>query len=317
MFVESLSGYPEIIPVPDQTAKTAADCLYKYIFTRHGPFKSLISDRGSAFLSQIMKHLCNRFQIKQVFTSSYHPQTNSKVERKWPMIWSALRSYCLDQNDWEDKIPSILYALRATPSVSTGFAPAFVLNGRDLALPLQSALTPPATHRVGVDSYIRELLPKLELVREIAKDNVLKAQTTYKKYYDKTQREMTYNPGDLVWLHQPFTPKGICAKLHKRYIGPFYVIRKGLNDTYILRDSVTHKLQPAPVHVNRLRKHVESQDMFEERFRDLFPDSQAVASEEIPEETSSVDEGVEVPQASIFAPDEAGTVPVTTDTGTP
>ena len=267
LFVESLSGYPELIPVRDQTAKTAAKCLYEYIYARHGAPKSLVSDRGSAFLSQIMKQLCNRFQIKQVFTSAYHPQTNAKVERRWPMIWSALRSYCVDQNDWEDKIPSILYALRATPSVTTGFSPAFILNGRDLTLPLQSALTPVSTKRTGVDSYVRELLPRLELVREIARENVLKAQKIYKKYYDKTKREITYNPGDLVWLHQTFTPKGVCAKLHRRYVGPFYIIRRGLNDTYILRDSVTHKLQSAPVHVNRLRKHVEGQDMFEERFK--------------------------------------------------
>src|SRR5678815_5926534 len=87
-----------MIPVRDTSAKTTADCLFQYIFARHGPPKSLVSDRGAAFLSKVMQELCNRFNIKQLHTSSYHAQTNSRVERQWPMIWAALRAYCTDQN---------------------------------------------------------------------------------------------------------------------------------------------------------------------------------------------------------------------------
>lgn len=78
MIVESLSGYPEIIPVKDQTAKTAADCLYEYVFARHGAPKYLVSDRGAAFLSQVMGQLCSRFGVKRLFTSAYHPKVTRK-----------------------------------------------------------------------------------------------------------------------------------------------------------------------------------------------------------------------------------------------
>lgn len=59
MFVESLSGYPKMIPVRDQSAKITADCLFQYIFARNGPPKSLVSDRGATFLSKVMQELCN------------------------------------------------------------------------------------------------------------------------------------------------------------------------------------------------------------------------------------------------------------------
>lgn len=75
------------------------------------------------------------------------------------------------------------------------------LDGRELTLPLQSALTHTSTKRTGVDSYERELLPRLELLIQIANENVglLKAETIYKTYYDETQKEKAYSPGDLVW----------------------------------------------------------------------------------------------------------------------
>jgi len=271
--VESLSGYPEMIPVRDQSAKTAADCLFQYIFARHGPPKSLVSDRGSAFLSKVMQELCNRFKVKQLHSSSYHAQTNSRVERQWPMIWAALRAYCADQNSWEQKLPSILYALRATPSTANGWSPNFILHGRDLELPLQSALTPASTGSQSIDAYLKELLPKLEIVRQVALDNILVAQRTYKHYYDLKGRPVSYNPGDLVWLNVPFTTKGVCTKLRKKFVGPFYIVRKGSNDTYILRECGTNKLQPAPVHVNRLRTHIDGRDFLQERFSDLLPSS--------------------------------------------
>ena len=273
MFVESLSGYPEMIPVRDTSAKTTADCLFQYIFARHGPPKSLVSDRGAAFLSKVMQELCNRFNIKQLHTSSYHAQTNSRVERQWPMIWAALRAYCEDQNSWEQKLPSISYALRATPSTANGWSPNFIMHGRDLELPLQSALTPSSKGSQGIDAYLSELLPKLEIVRQVALDNIRLAQQTYKHYYDLKDRPVAFNPGDLVWLNVPFTTKGVCTKLRRKFVGPFYIVRKGSNDTYILRECGTNKLQPAPVHVNRLRVHIEGRDFLQERFHDILPDS--------------------------------------------
>jgi len=87
--------------------------------------------------------------------------------------WAALWAYCTDQNIWKQKLPSILYALKAMPSTANGWSPNFILHGRDLELPLQSALTPSSTGSQGIDAYLRELLSKLEIVRQVALDNIL------------------------------------------------------------------------------------------------------------------------------------------------
>ena len=208
--------------------------LYDNIFSRFGPPKSLLSDRGTAFLSKIVADLCKRFKVKQIYTSSYHPQTNSTVERVWSVLWAALRATCVAQTDWEDKISSIAYAFRCTPSTSSKFTPAMLLYGREMNLPLQSALLPTATGTTSVDTYIRQLLPRVQLTRRVAMDNIKAAKGLYKRYYDKDSRPTAYEPGDMVWLHNSYNPKGVCPKLRRKYERPYFVTHRTEHDTYSL-----------------------------------------------------------------------------------
>src|SRR6218665_2860143 len=46
MCVESLTRWPEAIPPKDQSASTIVQALYREVFTRYGPPKTLLSDRG-------------------------------------------------------------------------------------------------------------------------------------------------------------------------------------------------------------------------------------------------------------------------------
>jgi len=188
----------------------------------------------------------------------------------WSVLWAALRSYCVDQKDWDNHLTSIAYALRASPSASSKFSPAMILYGKDLDLPLQASLLPSSTGRVGVDTYVRQLLPRLQITRQVALDNIKAAQQSYKKFYDRNQRPATYEPGEMVWLHSSYNPKGVCQKLRIKYEGPFYVVTRLSKDTYKLRNAKTNQLMLSPVHVNRLRLHENHQDILWQRFHDLM-----------------------------------------------
>ena len=43
--------------------------------------REILTDQGIAFMSRVMKHVCNLLQIKQVRISVYHPQMDGLVER--------------------------------------------------------------------------------------------------------------------------------------------------------------------------------------------------------------------------------------------
>src|SRR6218665_2709550 len=270
LLVETTTKWPELFALPDQKAQTVANVHYDHIFTRYGPPNSILTDRGQNFMSTVVSEVCKRFNVKRLLTSSYHAQTNSSAERFFSSLWQSLRTYCLTQKDWDKYLSTILYAHRATPSASsTQFSPAFLLYGREMKLALENALVPVKTGKITADAYIKELLPKLEIARDIAKSNIESAQQRYKAQYDKHQNPTTYEPGAFVWLHNPHTPKGDSPKLKRKYEGPYYVVQRTDKDTYILRHTMNNKLHPSPVHVNRLRPHLNERDMLFSWFEHL------------------------------------------------
>ena len=77
--IDGFTHWPEFIAIPDATAKTITRAFFEDIICRHGCPKRLLSDRGSQFLSNLIKEVCCLLDIKQVYTSGYHPQTNGQT----------------------------------------------------------------------------------------------------------------------------------------------------------------------------------------------------------------------------------------------
>ena len=128
LVVDSYSKWSEAFPLRTQEATEVAAVLFKEVICRYGAPNVLISDRGRNFLSNLVKALCELFQITRYYTSSYRPLLNGSVERMNSVILQALRIYCKGkQDDWVDLLPSIMMAYRMTPATqSTQFSPFFL-----------------------------------------------------------------------------------------------------------------------------------------------------------------------------------------------
>ena len=57
-WIDYLTKWPELFAVPDQTALTIARLLVEQVISRHGVPSQLLSDRGAAFLSNLLRELC-------------------------------------------------------------------------------------------------------------------------------------------------------------------------------------------------------------------------------------------------------------------
>jgi hypothetical protein len=64
------------------TAEGAADIYYFNVFRFHGIPKKIFFDWGPQFATRFMRALYKRLDIETGFTTAYHSQDNSKVERK-------------------------------------------------------------------------------------------------------------------------------------------------------------------------------------------------------------------------------------------
>ena len=81
LLVDSYSHWVELFPLKTLEAKEIAEKLYHECITRFGLFKTLVTDRGSNFLSKIIERLCELCKIKKAKSMPYHPQSNSCAEQ--------------------------------------------------------------------------------------------------------------------------------------------------------------------------------------------------------------------------------------------
>jgi hypothetical protein len=261
----AFSKWVEAFCLKTQTAEEIAWLLYSEIFCRFGAPRSLMSDRGSVFMSELVTELCRLFTVTKLATSSFHPQCNSSVERMNGFIVTALRKYCKDdQTDWPKYIPGILCAYRVSPATeSTMLSPYFLLFGRECRLPLDQTIIP---NNVGKDAqrHLNDMCKSLEISQVIAKENILSAQAKYSAQYNKKAKQPTFEVGDKVLLKVMKVPTKVRPKLFKKFTGPYYICLKHENYTYSLRNCCDNILLNVPVHANRLKSFIDRIDMQDE-----------------------------------------------------
>lgn len=201
LFVESLSRWPEAFPLKTQTASEIFDLFYHQICCRYGFPQFLVSDQGRAFMSTLMQQLCKTFKISKIYTSTYHPASNSTTERYNKTLEQMLRHYITpSQTSWPDYLQSCMLALRTTPAIrSTGFSPFDLLFGTHCPLPVDNNLLTPTTPTT-VQDRMASILKSHTFARNLAKINIRDSQQTQKEYYDKKASSYPYFLGQKVWL---------------------------------------------------------------------------------------------------------------------
>ena len=163
VLMDYLTKWPEVFPVPDQSALTIAKLLIEKVISRHGVPAELLSDQGAAFLSKLLREVCELMVIHKLNTTAYHPQTDGLVERFNCTLTDMLaKKVERSGQDWDTQFPFVLFAYRASPQESTGESPFFLVHGQDPRLPSELTLDPPAVREpVDLDSYKSEVAVSL------------------------------------------------------------------------------------------------------------------------------------------------------------
>ena len=262
LIVDSYTRWPEAFPLKTQEATEIGKVLYKEIFSRYGAPRSILSDRGQNFMSKLVDAICQLFQVTRLHTSSYHPCTNATCERMNSTLAQAIRTYYPNSDpNWPECLPGILMAYRMTPATqSTSLSPYFMVFGKQMNLPFDTALTPQEALPATTKTQIQYVLDNLSLSEKIANENLEKHRESSKTYYDKNCKDPTYNLGDRVMLHDPKVPKGESRKTHLFWTGPYYITAVLGHYNYRVRHSTTNKEMKSPVHANRLKPYHDPSD---------------------------------------------------------
>ena len=80
-----------------------------------------------------------KFQIKYLLTTPYHPQTNGLVERFNRTLCESLAKLGNENIEWDKLIPSVLFSYRSSKHVTTKFTPFLLAYGREPKLPISDS----------------------------------------------------------------------------------------------------------------------------------------------------------------------------------
>ncbi|UYV79839.1 K02A2.6-like, partial [Cordylochernes scorpioides] len=252
------SRYIETAALTRGTAEEIADFFLQKVVLRHGAPKTVISDRGSCFLSKLFKEvlkICNTLHKK---TTSYHPQTNGQTERMNRTLADMMAMYIDERHqNWDEILPFVTFAYNSSIQDTTGYSPYFLIHGREPLTFLDSTFDMPefSKHK-DYDEYVSNLLEIIEDAKEISTSKTIARQNKSKKLYDKTHREVKYAINDLVLIWTPIRKVGRADKLQRRYIGPYQILRQTSPVNYEVIETAEGKRKKRQiVHVTRMKPY--------------------------------------------------------------
>ena len=131
---DDFSGWVEGRALRTNTAEAVAKFIHEDILCRHGCIGRLVMDGGPENKG-LVKVLAEKYKIKRIVVSAYHPQANGMVERGHTAVVDALSKMSHGGNtSWTKNFPSVLWADRTTVRALTGLAPYRVIYGCDAIL---------------------------------------------------------------------------------------------------------------------------------------------------------------------------------------
>ncbi|XP_071501873.1 uncharacterized protein [Diadema antillarum] len=219
--------YPEAVPLRNIDTTSVAEALFT-IFSRVGFPHEMLTDRGTQFMSDVMKEVSRLMSIRHITTTPYHPACNGLVEKFNGTMKQMLKKMCEERpQDWDRYIDALLFAYREAPQASTGFAPFELLYGRAVRRPLMIVKelwtddnAEPETK--STYQYVMDLREKLEDTCKMVHEHLKQSHDRYREQYNRKARPRSFKVGDEVLLLLPTDHN----KLLMHWKGPFKVVGK-------------------------------------------------------------------------------------------
>ena len=107
------------------------------IFSRIGIPQGILSDRGSQFVSDLMREISRLLSVRQLQTTPYHAHCNGFVERWNGTLRRMIQKMAAEKpSDWDRYIPALLFSYREVAQASLVFSPFELVYGRSVRGPM-------------------------------------------------------------------------------------------------------------------------------------------------------------------------------------
>lgn len=153
------SKFTKAYPTPDQKASTVAHVLSEGWFYVYGILQRLHSDQGSNFEGELLKGLCQVYNIQKSRSTPYHPEGNGQCEQFNRTLHDLLRTLPPEKKrKWSQHLPQVLFAYNTTVHQSTGYSPYELMFGRKPHLPVDALLgvTEECSRAAPLEDWVEE-----------------------------------------------------------------------------------------------------------------------------------------------------------------
>ena len=246
--VDYFTKWPEAKAIPDIKSEQVIKFLTE-IIARHGPPELIITDNGCSFISDVTKMMIDLYGTWVHFVAPHHPPSNGMIENRNKEIGKLLRLLAENEQEWDECLPSALWALRTTKNKKTKFSSFELLYGRRDTWPME-IMFPDIYQEEGEteEEYnFRRFIRHYKWVKEaIGYSEYANKYWEHRIGFSKALKKK-YNVGDYVMIRLINR-----NKLDPYFYGPFKVVRKPKFNTVVLEDPQTGKLLQRNVHLKNI-----------------------------------------------------------------
>ncbi|GFY46521.1 transposon Ty3-I Gag-Pol polyprotein [Trichonephila inaurata madagascariensis] len=217
--------------LPTAEAPEVARFFVEEIILTHGAPRTIITDTGIVFKSNLIAEINNQCKVVHWMTTAYHPQTNGLTESFNKTLADMLAMYVdVEQKMWDQILLFVTFAYNTARQDTTGFTPFFLTFGREAETTLDAMFQGPIEYTAP--DFVAQLVTQAEESRQLARIRTLEAQEKDQCRCNSRHHAVLYQPGDLVWIYILVCKVGHSKKLLKK-MKPYYDpdLQAHLNDS--------------------------------------------------------------------------------------
>ncbi|KIM52764.1 hypothetical protein SCLCIDRAFT_59098, partial [Scleroderma citrinum Foug A] len=205
----------------EETAYSTAELFRDHVWCQHGLPSTVVSDRGSVFVSNFLGELYKLLGIKRKMSTAFHPQIDGQTEQLNREINQYLRTYVNDQqNDWAKWIKITQFIWNNMVSEVTTDSPFGITWSYSPHMGIKPAETvaPAAKDFALIFNKVVKASEKAKLSMKVQVD----------KHWNPA---LDYKVGQQVWLSMDnlHMLNRASKKLMEKWIGPYEVTRRCTN----------------------------------------------------------------------------------------
>lgn len=164
--VDRFTRWPEVFPVQNIEAVTAAKTLYNGWISRYGTPLRITTDQGRQFESQLFKELNSLLGCHHIRARAYHPQSNGMVERFHRQLKAAIR--CHETSRWTEVLPTVLLGIRSAWKEDLEATSAELIFGEPLRLSAELLSSSDNPDRCNPSNFLQDLREHFRILRPVS-----------------------------------------------------------------------------------------------------------------------------------------------------